>query len=276
MTNDITIPQDGPPQADDGFSNSSRTHRVGRGAYIKWNDKQGWVDRDGVTAPSPLLVVGVKEILRRWKNNEAEDIVEQPLPDADELNANIPAQDWEVGVDGKPRPPWAHTVVVYLVNLSTGETYTYTSATTGAHIAFDALKEAVITMRALRGSRCMPLVHLTDAPMKMKYGRHGKRPKFEIIDWRVPGGGGNPVPAVPPTPQLSGPSEAEKAANAATASISSGISTGAAQPALLQLQATPHQAKPKPPIDVSTETLAAMTDVKPVTTAEMLNDKIVF
>ena len=70
MSNEVTIPSDG-PQTDDGFSGSSRSQRVGRGSYLKWNDKQGWIDRDGIAAPSPLLVVGVNEILRRWKENAA-------------------------------------------------------------------------------------------------------------------------------------------------------------------------------------------------------------
>ena len=105
MSNEVTTPPEG-PEADDGFSVSSRSQRVGRGSYLKWNDKQGWVDRDGVAAPSPLLVVGVNEILRRWKDKLAEYIVEKPLPDPDELNAAIPVQEWEAGVDGKPRPPW--------------------------------------------------------------------------------------------------------------------------------------------------------------------------
>jgi len=169
MPNEVTTPPAG-SQADDGFSVSSRSHRVGRGSFLKWNDKQGWIDRDGVAPPSPLLVVGVNEILRRWKDGVAEDIVEKPLPDPDELNAAIPVREWEVGVDGKPRAPWAHTVVVYLVNLATGETYTYAAATVGAHIAVEGLKEAVITMRAF-------------ARHPLHAGRQPRRPAHENEIW---------------------------------------------------------------------------------------------
>ena len=272
MSNEVTTPPEG-PEADDGFSVSSRSQRVGRGSYLKWNDKQGWVDRDGVAAPSPLLVVGVNEILRRWKDKLAEYIVEKPLPDPDELNAAIPVQEWEAGVDGKPRPPWAHTVVVYLVNLSTGEAYTYAAATSGAHIAFDALKEAVITMRALRGTRCMPVVKLADRPMKMKFGQ-GKRPHLEIIGWRTPGEDANAIPARPTTPQLPGPAAAETPPASTMTAAASTITSVPAQLAQPQHQAEPRQAKPKPPIDVGGETLATMSDVKPVTTGEMLDDDI--
>ena len=272
MSNEVTTPPEG-PEADDGFSVSSRSLRVGRGSYLKWNDKQGWIDRDGVAAPSPLLVVGVNEILRRWKDKMAEYIVEKPLPDPDELNAAIPVQEWEAGVDGKPRPPWAHTVVVYLVNLSTGEAYTYAAATSGAHIAFDALKEAVITMRALRGTRCMPVVKLADRPMKMKFGQ-GKRPHLEIIGWRTPGEDANAIPARPTTPQLPGPAAAETSPASTMTAAASNITSGPAQLAQLQHQAEPRQVKSKPPIDVSGETLATMSDVKPVTTGEILDDDI--
>jgi hypothetical protein len=243
--NDLTMPDE--PETGDGFSVSSRSRRVGRGSYLRWNDKQHWVDRDGIAAPSPLLVVDVNEILRRWKGNQAEDIVTKPLPDADELNSAIPIDEWEEGVDGKPRPPWAHTVVVYLVNLGTGEIYTYAASTVGAHIAYDALKEAVITMRALRGTKCVPLVNLAERPMKMKYGM-GLRPHFAVIGWKTPGEDNAALPNQP-APQLSGPA----------------------------VSAQPQQDKPgKPAINPSDETLSSMGDTKPVTSKEIFNDEIGF
>jgi hypothetical protein len=219
------------------------------------------------------LVVGVNETLRRWKGNVAEDIVEKPLPDPNELNTAIPIQEWEVGVDGKPHPPWAHYVVVYLVNLSTGETYTYAASTVGAHIAVEALNEAVITMRALRGTRCTPVVNLTERPMKKKYGP-GKRPHFDIIDWRTPGEDANAIPARPTAPQLTGPVAAETPPASTMTVAASSITSGPAQLVQPQHQAEPRQAKPKPPIDVTCETLTTMSDVKPVTTSEILDDDI--
>ena len=68
------------------------------------------------------------------------------MPDPEELNSAIPKSEWESGIDGQPRQPWEHVVIVYLVNLGTGEIYTYTAATIGAHIAYDELKR--------RSSRC--------------------------------------------------------------------------------------------------------------------------
>jgi hypothetical protein len=272
MANRLTIPPSGGGYNND-FSVPSRCGRVGGGSsYVKWNSEHGWVDRDGIDAPSPVLVLGTREFLRRWKGNVATDITELPLPDPEELNAEIPVSEWELGVDGKPRPPWAHTVEVCLFNPATAEKYTFASATAGAHIAFDLLNESVHTMRMLRGTRCVPLVNLTARPMKTKF-KMSERPHFEIIGWRTLGGDADAIPAYSPAPQLAGPLTAATSAPAPDtepptppSAKSDPVSSGPAQPQ--------HQAKPKPPIDVTGETLAIMSDVKAVSSNEILNDDI--
>jgi hypothetical protein len=210
-----------------------------KGAFLKWNDAARWQDRDGLTPPSPLLVIAVTELLQKWKDGKAETITEKPLPSVESLNSAIPQQEWEKGIDGAPRKPWQHTIAVYLVSPATGELFTYMAATVGAHIAYDALKEAVITMRALRGSRVMPLVNLTERTMKTKFGTK-LRPHFKIIDWKTPGDDARAIPAKA-TPRLAAP-----------------------------------EAKPKPAVKPNTETLDAMADVKPLTSQEIFNDKIGF
>jgi len=145
MTNEVTLPPDGGFD-NDGFAPSG--NNSGRGHdFLRWKAGYGWVDRDGVTAPSPLLAVKVDEILRMWKDDRPTDITEKPLPDPDTLNAQIPVSEWEEGLDGRPRPPWAHYVVVYLVDPETATKYVYAAATVGGHIAVEQLKENVITMR---------------------------------------------------------------------------------------------------------------------------------
>ena len=47
-------------------------------------------------------------------------ITEQPLPDPKVLNAAIPVEEWEIGLDGNPTPPWKLTYVIYMVDLKTG------------------------------------------------------------------------------------------------------------------------------------------------------------
>jgi cell division septation protein DedD len=258
QNNDLTAIDGG----GDGFDGPRNTGRV-RGTFLKWNDSTGWVTRDGLAPPQPLLVIAVKELLQRWLAGEPENIFDQPLPDPDELNAAIPKSEWETGIDGVPRPPWAHTVAVYLVCPATGQAFTYTSSTIGAHIAYDQLREAVITMRALRGARVMPLVLLGDRPMKTKFGMK-LRPNFEIIGWRAPG---EPQPiAGEMQPQLTAPTTAP-----ATAAPSEPTETPASQ---AQAKSKKAQPKPKSTMKVAAETLSTMRSVEPVSLREEMDDDL--
>jgi hypothetical protein len=54
-----------------------------------------------------MLVIGYTTVLRRWKDKKPEYITKHPLPDPEQLNATIPIEGWEIGLDGKPREPWA-------------------------------------------------------------------------------------------------------------------------------------------------------------------------
>ena len=207
MSNKITTP---PPSSDgfddDGFSFSSSSGR-GRN-FLRWNAEDQWTDRDGCEAPSPMLAVKAEELLRMWKDDRATDITTRPLPDPAELNAAIPQSEWEKDKDGKPRPPWAHHIAIYLVEPNAGTMYVYCAATTGAHIAFEQLRDNVATMRMLRNGQVVPLVRLSSRPMKTKFGM-SERPHFEIVGWHSLGGGGEAL-APPTTPQLPGPGAAER------------------------------------------------------------------
>jgi hypothetical protein len=263
MTNDLTPHE--PEAVDDGFHGSLNSGRLIKGSFLKWNDTAHWIDRDGISPPSPLLVVAIDEVLQKWKNNKADIIREKPLPDPAQLNATVPQSEWERGLDGKARKPWAHTVIVYLVDLNTGGFFTYASPTIGAHIAHDWLNEAVITMRALRGTRVMPIVNLDERPMKTDFGMR-RRPHFAIIGWKAPGSDTQAVPAKPPVPQLTGPAAAAPPASVASAPASAPTGAPASPPV------SPRQ--PKPAVNLATETLATMSDVKPAATSEILDDEL--
>ena len=254
---------------DDGFNPTSDTARGGRSAnYLKWTAEEGWRDRDGMPPPQPLLVISVDEFLRRWKDKEPTYIREKPLPEIDALNATIPYAEWEKGLDGKPRPPWEFTVGVYLVSLENGERYAFTYATVGARIAQERLKEAVVTMRMIRGDRCMPLVSLAERPMKTQY-KMGTRPHFEIVGWKTPGENVGAITAPPTAPQLPSPAAAEPAPKPGPENKPDPISSGPIE--------KPEPAKPAPKakakVAVNT-TLNKMGDVKPPTSREILDDDI--
>jgi hypothetical protein len=206
-----------PPGGDDndGFSPSllNVSDRLIRGNLAGWNDQSKWHDRDGLPLPSPMLVGGVNTALQRWQNQRPEIILAKPLPDSDTLNGTIPQSEWELDLNGKPRPPWQLVFAIYLLNLTTGTIYTYLNGTVGARICYEALQESVCIMRALRGSKVLPLVNLEQRPMKTSYGPRS-RPHLEIIDWRSPGsdGGGLLLSPQRPDSQLTGPTPAPAAA----------------------------------------------------------------
>jgi hypothetical protein len=189
----------------------------------------------------------------------------KPLPDPDALKKAIPIEEWEIGLDDKPRPPWAHTVVVYFVNLATGEFYTYAAATYGGHIAFEQLNDAVLAMRMFRGQKVMPLVDLCEKPFRTKRGMK-TRPHFAIVDWKTPGDPAAlptepltllPNPDAPPTasePEASGPAPEAEAPR--------GNGKG--------------KSRTKARVHLAEETLAAMNSVKPAEAGEVIDDDIPF
>ena len=252
---------------DDGFNPTSDTARGGRNAnYLKWT-AEGWRDRDGMPPPQPLLVISVDEFLRCWKNREATYIRDKPLPNVDEINATIPLSEWEKTKDGKPRPPWEFTVGVYLVSLANGERYTFASATVGAQIAQERLKEAVVTMRMIRGDKAMPLVELKERPMKTQY-KMASRPHFEIVGWKTPGENQSAIAAPPAAPQLSSPAAAKSSVSEpATKTKPETITSGPID----KPEPAKQVAKPKRQVSA---TLAQMGDVKPATTTEIIGDNL--
>ena len=185
MANSDITQNDGGGGGDDGFNAAFSSDRTIKGTQLVWNDAQHWRDRDGLKPPAQLLVVGVDAILQRWQDGKPQVIRDKPLPDPDDLNATIPVDEWETGIDGQKRPPWADTAVVYFIDPLTGGFYTFVSSTTGGRIGVDHLKESVTGMRMLRGDRVLPLITLGERPMKTRFGTKS-RPHFEIVDWKEP------------------------------------------------------------------------------------------
>ena len=273
MSHDLTTP----PSEDDGFEGSFQSGRLFKGTFAKWTDSAGWHDRDGMALPSPVLVLGVFECLQRWCNKKAETKTEKPLADPDVLNAAIPMSEWELDLNGKPRPPWAHTVGAYLVDPASGAIFTYANHTVGAHMAVDQLKESTLVMRSLRNARVTPLVKLTSRPFKTAFGMR-TRPFFEIVEWRKPPGEDNTLPASKPLPQLTGPATAPAAPAAPAARATFSTNPGPEAPPIATPSTPPAAATPpaqtKPAATVAGETVTSMEPVAPVTFGELLDDSI--
>src|SRR5262249_27936565 len=109
-------------------------------------------------------------------------------------------KEWEPGLDGKPKPPWAFVYVVYMCDLESAEIYTFINSTFGARIAYERLTQKLEMMTRLRGAGVTALVKPDSRQMKTKFGTK-LRPEFSIIQWTDLGGGGERqlVQLPPPT-----------------------------------------------------------------------------
>jgi hypothetical protein len=170
--------------------------RLIKGEIAKCVDAR-WSVRDGTELKTgeSFLCTGTTQALQRFLDNVPQFIPREPgkpLPDPDDLNAEIPEEEWELGLSGEKRPPWQRVYVVYLIRLHDASMLTFISGTAGARIAYNALTTKVYNMRVLRGTNVAPVVKLSAKPMKTKFGVK-MRPDFEIVEFREIGGGGGPL-----------------------------------------------------------------------------------
>jgi hypothetical protein len=161
--------------------------RLIQGVILKCVDGR-WTDGDGLTPPNEMLVIGLTHAVQCWGKDKdlLDTIIEQPnepLPDPEALNAQIPEEEWGLDLNGEPRPPWQFNWVVYLLDIASASTYTYLNSTMGARIAVERLEDKLKWMRMLRGNDVTPIVRLESRPMKTSFGQK-MRPEFTIIDWR--------------------------------------------------------------------------------------------
>jgi hypothetical protein len=123
--------------------------------------------------------------LQHWEGGKPVETVlpeNGMLPDVDELNAQIPRERWEPGLNGEPRAPWQVQYAAYLLD-PLGGIFTYINSTYGAQMAVEQLEEKTQRVRALRGAAVVPLVELAIKVMPTKFGDK-PRPDFKVLDWR--------------------------------------------------------------------------------------------
>jgi len=195
----------------DGFQGfegvDSPANRLIQGQLVKFTNEATWVTRDGEELSSTLQLIAfnVIRVVQKWADGQPiETRVLQSgekFPNLDELNANVPQNEWREGPDGKPHGPWQAQYLAYLLNPDTAERFTYATGTIGGGIAVHDLVDRVSSMRKIRGEQVYAVVSPSAAPMKTRYGTR-PRPHFVIKRWVVLSSDG----ALPPTepPALSG------------------------------------------------------------------------
>jgi len=175
-----------------------------------------WSAGDGITLPEKLLVTGFTRGLQCWKDGELLDELDErdgELPSVTELNQQIPEQEWETGLDGKPRPPWSIVYVIHLLSMEEDlESFTFINSTWGAQIAYEKLTKKLKMMTRLRGTGVTAIVKLDCRPMPTKKAGIKLRPEFTILEWRdlAPEKNKQPTQLPPPTDSVAAPTEKEK------------------------------------------------------------------
>ena len=183
----------------DGYDDDSETERI-NGPFVKFLDGEWTIGGMPIDDPYRPIALAVAHTYTRWRDQSViDEIADKPLPDLEELNAAIPKEEWELDMDGKPRPPWSNTFKIFFLDTATGERSIYATNTIGGKIAWGRLLDKVKWIRRLRGENVFPRVELDVAPMKTRFGMK-KRPDFKILEW-VDLNSGTPLPAAD-APQL--------------------------------------------------------------------------
>jgi len=172
--------------------------RLIRGTILRCTDGK-WVDGLGSQPPALLIALGTTQAVQCWSGGKPTDVIMaengKPLPDVDELNSQIPVEEWEKGLDGKPKAPWVLQHVAYLIDPVSAESFTFVNGTYGARLAVEKLQDRVANMQRLRGGNALPVVKLESRPMKTKFGTK-QRPEFTVVEWREIGANGGEVKAI--------------------------------------------------------------------------------
>jgi hypothetical protein len=206
---DSTISTNGSPPVSFEGGGLHDQDRLTKGAIAKCVDGIWSVKNDPTfKVDTQFLCIGTGEGLQHWQGQTVIDSRRKTpgvnLADlCGELNAQVPQEQWETDLSGKPRPPWQHVWFAYLVRLSDGAIFTLINSTVGCRICVRELADRVEVTATLRQMHVAPIVKLGCKPMKTDFGIK-QRPHTEIVEWRSFG----PQPATPvqtsQTPQIGG------------------------------------------------------------------------
>ena len=186
---------------------NSPANRLIQGQKVKFSNQATWTIGEGEELPKTreLVAANVIRVTQKWVDGRPMTRILEPgekFPDVEKLNANTPQSEWREGPDGKLHGPFQNSYVLYLIDMSNAERFTYVASTIGGGIAVRDLVDRTRWMRSFRGANVYPIVTLSDTFMNTRFGGR-QRPQFVIKGWVALGGDG----ALPPTepPALTGP-----------------------------------------------------------------------
>jgi hypothetical protein len=175
------------PVDSDGWNEAAAEggERVIKGALIKFADGRWTLGRASLQEGAlQLVAVGTSTVWARWAGGKPDKYVMklpgQHFPERYELG-DTDENRWEMGPNGEPRDPWQLTRLMYLMDPTTAEAFTFSATSQGGKGAVADLAEAITRYRFARPG-ASPVVELRTAPMPTKYGMKSK-PHFKIVSW---------------------------------------------------------------------------------------------
>jgi hypothetical protein len=109
-----------------------------------------------------------------------------PLPDVKEKNAKIPQEEWRIGLNSKPEPPYQLQRCLEFLDPVSMERLSWPHNVTvvGSSRAADELEGRIKVARRLGGEDVYPLVKLESRHMPTQYNPRGRqRPCLAIFRW---------------------------------------------------------------------------------------------
>jgi hypothetical protein len=165
------------------------------GELILYKDRQHLLsDSTAIPPDRQFLVIGMTKVIQFWQGgrpDNSKDKVEQPgkeFSDIDvvKLNDKVPKKQWELDLNGEPKPPWSLAYAIYLFDPKDAQIYTHIGSTGGQRVAFLTLRERIEWMHAYRGETVAPIVTLGEKLFSKRFGKY--RAEFIIVEWRRPRG----------------------------------------------------------------------------------------
>lgn len=187
MSNDLTPYE---PQ-DDGWNDEANdaSAKIIQGQLLKFSEGF-WTFGQNATPVEDKFRLMAEATAAAWVRWEAGKPVEYrlrkgPWEDRGDLGYED-ASSWEAGPDGKPRDPWQQTKFVYLTDLKTAEAYTFSTSSWSGRSAIEELASTIHRKR-FSGRKALPMVELSKAQMKTKFGMKWK-PVLKVVEWVYPDG----------------------------------------------------------------------------------------
>jgi hypothetical protein len=212
MSNALTVQDYNAPTAYDAFDHDEPGSSPIRGAEIRFSDGPYVTGK----AKTPLELsrhfialdkAGAWLFLK--KDCQPEWVIHTPGTPKPERPACDEAT-WPIGLSGEPECPWRWCHLLYLMDVDSGETLTFTTSTNGGRIAIDELTQQIKSMRSMRAG-AMLVIELQSVMMSTKWGSK-RRPSFKIVSWRdrAASSGGDEPPAQLEAPEYDNSREYEE------------------------------------------------------------------